>query len=52
MSIFESFKEKLPDKNEFYSSLRSKKIGQKDYQNVLKVWNKFGMKTMKDTIYI
>ena len=49
MSSFEKFKEKLPDQNEFYSSLSGKEIGDKEYQHVLKVWNKFGMKPMKDS---
>ena len=47
MCDFKKFKEKLPEKNEFYSSLSGKGIGNKKYQHVLKVWNKFEMKTMK-----
>ena len=49
MSSFEKFKEKLPDQNEFYSSSSGKGSGDKEYQHVLKVWNKFGMKPMKDS---
>ena len=48
MSNFEKFKEKLTSKEKFYSSLTSKKISSKEYEHVLKVWNKFGMKTIKD----
>ena len=40
--------EKLPSKEEFYSSLTGKKISDKEYKHVLNVWNKFEMKTMKD----
>ena len=40
MSDFEKFKEKLPSKEKFYSSLTGKKISGKEY--------KFEMKTMKD----
>ena len=31
MSDFEKFKEKLPNKERFYSSLTSKKISEKEY---------------------
>ena len=48
MSDFEKFKGELPRKKMFYSSLTSKKISDKEYEHVLKVWNKFKMKTMKD----
>ena len=48
MSDFEKFKEKLPSKEKFYSSLTGKKISGKEYKHVLNVWNKFEMKTMKD----
>ena len=44
----EKLKEKSPSKERFYSSLRDKKISDKEYEHVLKVWNKFEMKTMKD----
>ena len=37
----------MPSKERFYSSLTGKKIGGKEYDNVLKVWNKSEMKTMK-----
>ena len=45
---FEKFKEELPRKEKFYSSLTDKNIGHKEYEHVLNVWKKFGMKTMKD----
>ena len=49
MSEIEKFKEKLSSKEKFFSSFKSKKkISDKEYQHVLKVWNKFEMKTMKD----
>ena len=48
ISDFEKFKEELPSKGKFYSSLTSKKICDKKYEHLLKVWNTFQMKTMKD----
>ena len=48
MSDFEKFKEELPSKEKFYPSLAGKKISGKEYEHVLKVWNKSEMKTMKD----
>ena len=54
MSDFETFKEQLPSKEKFYSSLTGKNISDKEYEHVLKVWNIFEMmkdemiKTMKD----
>ena len=48
MSDFEKFKEKSPSKEKFYSFLTGKKIGDKKYEHVVKVWNKFEMNTMKD----
>ena len=48
MSNFQEFKEGLHSKEKFYSSLTGKKISGKEYDHVLKVWTKFGMKTMKD----
>ena len=47
MSDFEKFKEELPRKEKFYSSLTGKKISEKEYKNVFKGRNKFEMKTMK-----
>ena len=48
MSDFEKFKEQLPSKEKFCSLLTGKKISDKEYKHVLKVWNNFEMKTMKD----
>ena len=48
MSDFEKFKEVLPSKEKFYSSLTDKKMSDKYYGHVLHVWNKFEIKTMKD----
>ena len=48
MSDFEKFKEKLPSKEKFYSSLTDRKITEKEYEHVLNVWTKFEMKTVKD----
>ena len=47
MSDFRKFKEELPSKEKFYSSLTVKNSDKK-YEPVLNVWNKFKMKTMKD----
>ena len=48
MSDFENFKEELPSKEKFYSSLTDRKISNEEYEHVLSVWNKFQMKTIKD----
>ena len=48
MNDFEKFKEQLTSKEKFYSLLTGKKISDKEYERVLKVLNKFEMKTMKD----
>ena len=47
MTDFEKFKEELPSKEKFYSSLTNIKITDKNYEHVRNVWNKFQMKTMK-----
>ena len=47
MSDFENFKEKLPSKEKFYSFLSDRKISDKEYEHVLKVWKKIEMKMMK-----
>ena len=47
-SDFEKFKEKLPSKEKFYSSLTYKKNNDKEYEHVCNPWNKFKMKTMKE----
>ena len=48
MSDFEKFKEELPHKEKLYSLLTGKEISDKEYEHVLKAWNKFKMKTMED----
>ena len=48
MSNFEKFKEKLPSKKKVSRSLTGKKTSDKEYGNVLIVWNKFEMTMMKD----
>ena len=48
MSSFEKFKEELPSKETLYSLLTGKKISDKEYEHVLKVWNTFQLKTMND----
>ena len=48
MTDIEKFKEELPSKEKFYSSLTYRKITEKEYEHVLNVLYKFEMKTMKD----
>ena len=48
MAGFEKFKEKLPSKEKFHSSLTGKTISDKEYNHVLNVRSKFRRKTMKD----
>ena len=48
MTDFEKFNEQLSSKEKVYSSLTGKKNSDKEYEHVLKVWNKFEMKTMRD----
>ena len=43
-----SKKKSCQAKKKFYSSLTSKKISDTKYGHVLKLWNKFDMKTIKD----
>ena len=57
MDSFEKFfKDKLPDKCEFFSSLKGKCIIEKDYFKAINVWNVFKMNTVgdhyKDRCYI
>ena len=47
MGDFERFKEKLPSKVKFYSSRTDRNVSGKEYYQVLNVWKKFKMKTMK-----
>ena len=49
MDSFEKFfEDKLPDKYDFFSSLRDKCISEKDYFKNIIVWNVFKMNTMGD----
>ena len=48
MSDFRTFKEELPSKEKFYDLLTGKKISNKKCDHVLKIWNKFEMKAIKD----
>ena len=45
--VFKSLK-KLPGKEKFYSSLTGKKVIDKEFEHVFKVWDRFEMRTMKD----
>ena len=49
MDSFEKFSEdKLPNKCEFFSSLKRRCIGEKDYFKAINVWNVFKMNAMGD----
>ena len=48
MTNFKNFKEQLPSKEKFYILLTGKKNSNKEYNDVLKILNKFEIKTMKD----
>ena len=48
MGDFEKFKDELPRKEKFYSFLTGKRNSAKEYKHIIKVWNKFKMKKMKD----
>ena len=48
MSDFEKFREELPNKERFYSSLTDRKISEKEYEPILKVWKEFEIETMKN----
>ena len=48
MSDFKKFKEELPSKEKFYSSLTDRKINGKVYEHVLNVCNKSEMKILED----
>ena len=48
MCDFAKFKEQIPTKCEFYSSLGSKGIIDEKYQHVPQFWKKFGMTIKKD----
>ena len=49
MDSFKRFnEEKLPDKFEFFSSLKDKCISERDYSRAIYVWNVFKMNTISD----
>ena len=48
MSGFEKLKKRVPIKEKFYSLLTGKKLSDKENEHVVKVWDRFEMKTMKD----
>ena len=48
MSDFDTFKKELPSKQKFYSFLAGTKVSKKEYEHVIKDWNKVEMKTMRD----
>ena len=48
MNHFEKFNEELPGKKILYISFTGKKISDKDYDHVLKVLDRFKMKTIND----
>ena len=48
MSDFEKFKEELPSKKKFYSSLTDRKVAGKIYEHALNDWKNIEMETMKD----
>ena len=48
MCHFEKFRETMPNENKFYSWLSAKGNSEKVYQDVLRVWNKFELKIMKE----
>ena len=47
MSDFENFKEELPSKERFYSSLTNTKINENEYEHVVNVCKRLEMKIMK-----
>ena len=49
MTNLQKFKEELPSKEKFYSSLTDKKNCDKEYEHGFNVWKKIEMKTIKDS---
>ena len=45
MSDFETFKKQVTCKEESYTLLAVKKVSDREYKHINKVWNKFEMKT-------
>ena len=49
MDSFKNFSEdKLPDRCEFFSSLKDECINEKDYSHTINVWNMIKMNKMSD----
>ena len=48
MNSFKKFKEEFPSKKQFYSSLRGKRISDKEYERTVKVQDRFEKETMKN----
>ena len=48
MSGFEKLQNRFPSTEKFYSSLTGPKTSDKEYEHVLKIWDRFEMKKMKD----
>ena len=49
MDSFKNFSEnKLPDRPEFYNSLKDECINEKDYLASINLWNEFKMKSLGD----
>ena len=49
MNSFKKFSEdKLPDRSEFFSSLKDKCISERDYPRAIDVWNVFKINTKRD----
>ena len=46
--VFKSLKKNAQEKKKFYSSLTDKKITDKEYEHILKVWDRFEMRTTND----
>ena len=46
--ILKRLTKQLPSKEKFYNSLASKTISDKEYEHVLKIWNRSEMKTIRD----
>ena len=52
MTDFEKSKEESSSKEKFYSLLIGKKISDREYEHVLKVWNLLQTKKMKKYHYV
>ena len=49
MNSFDRFEEEQPpSKNDFFSELNNEHISDEDYEHVLEVWEKMGVKNMGD----